>query len=77
MRRVKKRKEVEAERVKPPTHTPTRAIDALMGDEEKRKRQKQGVDLQPSYPGSFDDLLRPAWITLLVYSETPHPLGEE
>ena len=32
VRRAKKRKEIEAQRAKPPT--PTQAIDALIGDEE-------------------------------------------
>ena len=37
MRRVKKRKGIEAQRVK----TPSRAIDALIGDEKQKKEQKE------------------------------------
>ena len=39
VRRVKKRKGVEAQRVKPPT--PPWAIDALAGDEEQKGKQKR------------------------------------
>ena len=44
MRRAKKRKGIEARRVKPPT--PSRVSDALIGDEEqegKRKKKTEGV----------------------------------
>ena len=49
-RRAKKRKGIEAERVKPPT--PTRATDDFIGGEERkaegrRKRKKQGAGPQP------------------------------
>ena len=41
MRRVKKKKGIEAQRVKP--LTPSRAIDALIGDEEQNgKHKKEG-----------------------------------
>ena len=57
MRRWKKRKEIEAQRVKHPT--PCQAIDALKEDEDqkgkwkKTKRKKQGAVPQPSYPGIY------------------------
>ena len=63
VRRGKKRKGIAAERGKHPT--PSRAIDALIGDEEqngkqkKTKGKKQGVGPQPSYPGPFGYLLQP------------------
>ena len=38
-RRVKKRKGIEAQRGKPPT--PTRAFEALIGDEEQNEKQKK------------------------------------
>ena len=38
-RRAKKRKGIESHRAKPPT--PSRAIDALIGDEEQNKKQKK------------------------------------
>ena len=61
-RRGKKRKGIEAHRVKLPT--PSQATDALTGDEEQNgkqkrtKRKKLGVGPQPSSPGSFSRLLR-------------------
>ena len=48
--------------------TPTPATDALAGIEEqmeKKKREQrknQGAGLQPSYPGPFGRVLRPAGI---------------
>ena len=52
-RRVKKRKGIEAQRVKPPN--PSREVDELIEDEEQNGRQerkkKQRVGLQPNYPG--------------------------
>ena len=60
MRRVKTRKEIEAQRVKPQTLSWTN--DVLIGDEEQNgkqkriKRKKQGAGPQPSYPGSFSHL---------------------
>ena len=49
-RRAKKRKGIELQKVKPPT--PSRVIDALIGDEEQnRKQKKEGAGPQPSYPG--------------------------
>ena len=70
MRRVKKKKGNEGQRTKPPT--PTRAIDALIGDEEqngnrrkkKKKERRSATRLHPSYPGPFGLLLRPARIIL-------------
>ena len=54
-RRVKKWKEIEKQRVK--YATPTRLIDALIGDEELNG--KRGSDPQPSYLGPFSrNLLR-------------------
>ena len=56
-----KRKETEEQRVKHPTSS--RAIDALIGDEEQNgklkrtKTKKQGAGSQPSYPGPFGRLL--------------------
>ena len=50
MRRMKKRKGIEAQGVKPPI--PFRVNYALIGDEEqnrKQKKDKQGADPQPSY----------------------------
>ena len=52
---------IEAQRAKP--RTPTPAVDALIGDEEqtgkkkKEQRKKQGMGLQPIYPGPFGRLL--------------------
>ena len=67
VRRVKKMRGIEAHRVKPPT--PSRAIDALIGEEElngKRKKSKKRKGLvagpQPSYPGSLGRLLQRAGI---------------
>ena len=51
VRRVKKRKRIEAQRAKHPT--PSRTIDALIGDEEqngKQEKKKKGASSQPSYP---------------------------
>ena len=54
MRRAKKRKGIETQRVKHPT--PSRAFDALLGDEEQNgkqkrtKRKKPGAGPQPSHP---------------------------
>ena len=59
-------KGIEIQRVKP--LTPTRAFDELIGDEEptgkkkKEQKEKQGAGLQPSYPGPFGSLIRPAGI---------------
>ena len=39
VRRVKEKKGIEAQKVKP--HTPTRAIDELIGDEEQNEKQKK------------------------------------
>ena len=39
VRRAKEKKVVEAQKVKPPT--PSRAIDALIGDAEQKKRTKR------------------------------------
>ena len=80
VRRRKKRKRIEAQSVKP--SAPSQATDAHIGDEEQRgnqkknKRKKQGSGPQSSYTGSFGGLLRPAWIILFAYSETPPPTGE-
>ena len=66
VRRVKERKGIDALRVKHPT--PSRAIDALTGEEEQNgkqkrtKRKKQGAGPQPSYPGPFSRLLLRAGI---------------
>ena len=66
MRRLKKRKGIEALRVR--HQTPSRATDALIGDEEKNgkqkrtKRKKQGAGPQPSNPGPFSRLLQRAGI---------------
>ena len=38
-KRMKKRKGIEAQRVKPPT--PSRETDALIGDEEQNRKQKR------------------------------------
>ena len=56
MRRAKKRKGIEAQKIKHPT--PSWTIDALIGDEEqsekkKKKKEKQGVAPQPTYPGPY------------------------
>ena len=65
-RKVKKRKEMEAQRVNHPT--PYRATDALTGDKEQNgklertKRKKQGAGPHPSYPGSFSSLQQRAGI---------------
>ena len=48
MRRAKKRKGIKAQRTKPPT--PTRAIDALIGDEEKNEKQKKKKEEARSGP---------------------------
>ena len=49
-RRAKKRKGIEAQRVKLPT--PSREIDALIGDDgQKERKKKQGAGPQSSYPG--------------------------
>ena len=61
VRRVKKRKWIEAQRVKHPTSS--RATDALIGDEEQngkqqKEKEKQGVGPQTSNPGPFSHLLR-------------------
>ena len=66
VRRAKKRKGIEARRVKRPT--PSRVIDALIGDEEQNRKQKrtkgkkQGAGPQPSYPGPLRRFLRHAEI---------------
>ena len=66
MRRVKKRKEIEALEEK--HSTPSRPVDAFIGEEEQNgkqkrgKRKKQGAVPQPSYPGPFSSLLRHAGI---------------
>ena len=66
MRRTKKMKGIEAQRVKYPT--PFRAINVLRGDEEQSgkgkgtKRKKPRVDPQLSYPGPFSRLIRRAGI---------------
>ena len=39
MRKAKKKKEIEAQRAKPPT--PTQTIDALIGDEERNGKQRK------------------------------------
>ena len=63
---MKKRKGIEAQRMKHPT--PSRAIDAIIGDEEQNgkqkrpKRKKQGTGPQPNYPGLFSRLLHRAGI---------------
>ena len=62
-RRVKERKGNEAQREKP--STPTRAIDALSGDEEQneqQKKKKKETERGPSYPGLFGRLT-PAGVT--------------
>ena len=70
-RRVKKRKGIEAQRVKHPTLS--HATDALTGDEEQNgkqkrtKRKKQGAGPQLSYPGPFSCLLRRAR-TMYIYT---------
>ena len=62
MRRVKKRKEIEALEEK--HSTPSRPVDAFIGEEEQNGKQKriirkkQGADPEPSYPGPFSRLLR-------------------
>ena len=68
MRRMKKKKGAEVQKVKPPT--PTLAIDALIGDEEqnenRKKEQKETGSASPppqlSYPRPFSLLLRRAGI---------------
>ena len=56
-------KGIEARRVKHPA--PSRATDALIGDEEQNgkekrtKRKKEGADPQPRYSEPFSRLLRP------------------
>ena len=61
VRRAKREKGSKGRRGKPPT--PTRARDALIGDEEHNgKQKKQGDGPQPSYPGPFGHLLRPVWM---------------
>ena len=51
------------------TSTPSRAIDALIGEEEQKGKQKRakrrthGPGPQPSYLGSFGQLLQPTWVT--------------
>ena len=59
MRRAEKEKGIEAQRMKHPTST--RAIVALIGDEEQKRTKKETgseAELQPSYPGPFGRLLR-------------------
>ena len=66
MRRTKKKKGIEALMAK--HTTPSRAIDAIIGEEEQNgkqkraKRKKQGAVPQPSYAGPFNRLLRRAGI---------------
>ena len=56
VRRAKKRKRTEAQRVK--SFTLSQAIDAHMGDEEQK--EKQGASIQPrSYSGLFLKNTRP------------------
>ena len=69
-RRAKKKKGIGAQRVK---HlTPTRAIDALIG-EEKQKKKNRDLAPQPSCPEHSGHLLQPAGITQLPYSFNPLP----
>ena len=65
VRRAKKKREIEAQRAKPPT--PTRAIDVLIGDKEQKKN-KQVADQKLSHPGPFGRLLGPARIIRWAYS---------
>ena len=64
MRRLKKRKRIEAQWVKHPLLP--QATNALIGDEEQnvKKEQKEGnrESPQPSYPIPFSHLLPRAWI---------------
>ena len=61
-KRGKKRKGIEAQRVKHPT--PPRATDALIGEEEQNgnqsrlKRKQQGAGPQLNYPGPFSRFLQ-------------------
>ena len=60
--------------------TPTQTIVALMGEEEKNRKQKEETGSGPptQLPGPFGRLLRPAWIILWAYSEpSPHPQGNK
>ena len=59
VRRVKKRKWIEAQRAKP--STPSQAINAHIGNEKQNgnPKKKQGASPQSSYPGPFGRLLRP------------------
>ena len=76
-RRKELRKTGSGQRVKP--STPTQAIDAHMGEEEKNRKQKQErnketrSERQTMLPGPFCRLLRPTWIIRWEYSETPTP----
>ena len=65
VRRLKKRKGIEAQSVKPTT--PYQATDAFIRDEEQNgkhenKKKETGSFSQPSYPGPFSHLLRRARI---------------
>ena len=74
VRRVTKRKGMEAQRVKDPT--PSRAVDELIEEEEQKgkqkitKRKSQGAGPKPRYPGPFGHLLCPVWIRRWAYSDT-------
>ena len=59
VRRVKKRKWIEAQRAKP--STPSQAINAHIGNEKQNgnPKKKQGASPQSGYPGQFGRLLRP------------------
>ena len=60
--------------------TPTQAIDARMGEEEKNRKQgrtKRNRERAPAQlPGPFGRFLRPAGIMRWAYSETPPPSWE-
>ena len=78
-KKAKKRKGIEAERVKPLNRI--QAIDALIEGEERNGKQKKaeketGNGPHPSYSGPFGHLFRPAWIIWWFYSQTSHQQGE-
>ena len=81
MRRTKEKKGIKAQRAKSPNTT--RAVDALIGDEEQkvyqkkiRKRKKQGAGAQPIFSSPFGRLLRPTWMIQRAYHEIPQPKKE-